>query len=163
MKKFNNEQGAALVITLFIVTILLLLVLSLFYQVTNTTKQITATEENMGAIQIAEMGIVYYEQVIEAEKQHLEQVLNENGEDALLDELNRINNSLKEKVNFNDSKNRFFKLSIDTNSPRIETSDSQSKIIIKFNSIGKVSSREKMVDSEIVINIEGQLESGAIK
>lgn len=64
MAKFRSEQGATLVLTLFIVTLMLLFVLTLFYQVTNTTKQVTTIEKNIDARNIAEMGVEYYYQKI---------------------------------------------------------------------------------------------------
>lgn len=64
MIKLKNEQGAALVLTLFIVTLMLLFALTLFYQVTNTTKQVTTVEKNIDARNIAEMGVEYYYQKI---------------------------------------------------------------------------------------------------
>lgn len=59
MNELKNEHGAALVLTLFIVTLLLLFVLTLFYQVNNATKQVTTMEKNIDARNLADMGTAY--------------------------------------------------------------------------------------------------------
>lgn len=64
MNNFKNEKGMALVLTLFIVTLMLLFALTLFSQVINTTKQVTTIEKNIDARNVAEMGIEYYYQKI---------------------------------------------------------------------------------------------------
>ncbi|SHF78879.1 hypothetical protein [Ornithinibacillus halophilus] len=65
MNSFKNETGAALVLTIMIITLFLLFLMTLFFQITNTTKQITTIEENLVAEQIAEMGVDYYHAYIE--------------------------------------------------------------------------------------------------
>ncbi|ASK62962.1 hypothetical protein CFK37_12825 [Virgibacillus phasianinus] len=67
MNRLNNEHGAALVLTLFIVTIMLLFILTLSYQVINTTKQVTTVEKNMDAEHLAKMGVEYYYQWVKHE------------------------------------------------------------------------------------------------
>ncbi|MEN1968220.1 hypothetical protein WMZ97_09115 [Lentibacillus sp. N15] len=60
MKRFNNEKGAALILTVFIITIMLLFILTLFYQVQNTTKQVSTVSKQNNAENLAKMGVDYY-------------------------------------------------------------------------------------------------------
>lgn len=89
---FKNEKGAALVLTLMIVTLFLLFILTQFYQVTNTTKQVTTMEKNINARNVAEMGIEYYFQKIKYEyekdptKEVSEIIADIDGEEVRLDE-----------------------------------------------------------------------------
>jgi predicted PurR-regulated permease PerM len=65
LKKLGNEHGAALVLTVMIITLILLFVLMLFTQVTNTARQVKTTEEHLIASHIAEMGVDYYQQLVQ--------------------------------------------------------------------------------------------------
>ncbi|MFZ3578207.1 hypothetical protein [Virgibacillus sp. DJP39] len=78
MIRFKNEDGAALVVTLMIVTLLLLFILTQFYQVTNTTKQVDTVGHTIDARSIAEMGIDYYRSKINQfnDEQTIEDFLN---------------------------------------------------------------------------------------
>jgi predicted PurR-regulated permease PerM len=65
LRKLGNEHGAALVLTIMIITLILLFVLMLFTQVTNTARQVKTTEEHLIASHIAEMGVDYYQQLVQ--------------------------------------------------------------------------------------------------
>lgn len=60
MDNLNNEKGAALVLTLMIITLFLVFIMGQFYQVTNTTKQVTTMEKQIDAHLMAEMGVDYF-------------------------------------------------------------------------------------------------------
>ncbi|WP_100012105.1 hypothetical protein [Lentibacillus sediminis] len=60
MKRQNNQTGSALVLTLMLMTLLMLFVLTLFFQVTNTTRQVAIMEEQLDAELIADMGIDFF-------------------------------------------------------------------------------------------------------
>ncbi|WP_156291463.1 hypothetical protein [Oceanobacillus salinisoli] len=77
MGKLKNERGFALVLTLMIISLLLLFVLSLFTQITNTTKQITTMEKHINAGNIADMGVIYFQKLVETNKEELESMLND--------------------------------------------------------------------------------------
>lgn len=64
MNRYSNERGAALVLTLLLTTLALLFLLTLFYQILNTTKQVDTMDENVRARHVAEMGLDYYEQLV---------------------------------------------------------------------------------------------------
>ncbi len=64
MKRLSNERGVALVLTLMMITLILLFVLTLLYQVTNTTRQVATMEENIDARLVAEMGVDYYQELV---------------------------------------------------------------------------------------------------
>lgn len=65
MNKLKNERGFVLVVTLMIVTLILLFILTQFYQITNTTKQVDTVEHSIEARLMAEMGIDYYRSQID--------------------------------------------------------------------------------------------------
>lgn len=65
MNNFKSEKGAALVLTLMIITLLFIIILTQFYQITNTTKQVTTMEKQIDARLAAEMGVDYYRASVE--------------------------------------------------------------------------------------------------
>ncbi|MCG3420175.1 hypothetical protein [Oceanobacillus jordanicus] len=61
----KGERGAALVLTLLMITLLLLFVTLLSGQVIQTTKQVTTTEKRIDAELVSQMGIDYVQSVLE--------------------------------------------------------------------------------------------------
>ncbi|GAQ19429.1 type II secretory pathway, component PulK [Oceanobacillus picturae] len=61
----KGERGAALVLTLLMITLLLLFVTLLSGQVIQTTKQVTTTEKRIDAELVSQMGIDYVQSVLD--------------------------------------------------------------------------------------------------
>ncbi|CDO01627.1 hypothetical protein BN988_00062 [Oceanobacillus picturae] len=61
----KGERGAALVLTLLMITLLLLFVTMLSGQVIQTTKQVTTTEKRIDAELVSQMGIDYVQSVLD--------------------------------------------------------------------------------------------------
>ncbi len=60
MKNLKSEKGIALVIVLLIITVFSILGMSVISFVISNTKQVEKTEQDMQAVDLAEMGAVYY-------------------------------------------------------------------------------------------------------
>ena len=60
MKTYKNEKGIALIIVLLMITVFSILGLSVFSFIISNTKQIDKTETEMQAVDLAEMGVIYY-------------------------------------------------------------------------------------------------------
>jgi type II secretory pathway pseudopilin PulG len=65
MKHMKNEKGMALITVILIFTVFSLLGLVIFSSITSNMKQISKTEENVQATDLAEMGVMYYRTVTE--------------------------------------------------------------------------------------------------
>lgn len=59
--KLRNQNGAALVVVLLIITVFVVLGLSIVSSALSNTKQVNKTEQEMQAVDLAEMGILYYQ------------------------------------------------------------------------------------------------------
>ncbi|WP_047985094.1 hypothetical protein [Ornithinibacillus californiensis] len=145
MKKIGNEHGAALVLTVMIITLILLFVLMLFTQVTNTARQVKTTEEHLIASHIAEMGVDYYQQLVQ------ESVPNQvsSVEDIITFIPNPTGDSL-EKVLDDEG---LYKFVIDD----ITIDDSEDPISIKFSSKGITPDSEFSID-DMEVKISTQTE-----
>lgn len=64
MQMIKSEKGAALILTIMIITLFFVFILVLFTQVTNTMKQVTTMEKKIDAQLMAEMGVDYIEAVL---------------------------------------------------------------------------------------------------
>jgi hypothetical protein len=64
MKVVQNERGAALIVSLFIIVLIGILVTSLSTVAFSSLKQINLSENNIETTHLAEMGILYYENKI---------------------------------------------------------------------------------------------------
>ncbi|WP_249870868.1 hypothetical protein [Oceanobacillus saliphilus] len=82
MNTLRNEKGAALVLTIMIITLFLVFILGLFTVVTNTTKQVTTMEKQIDAQLIAEMGVTYFQRVVEKSKPELQEKIQNNPEEV---------------------------------------------------------------------------------
>jgi|SRR5690606_24736524 type II secretory pathway component PulK len=140
MKKRSNESGAALVMTLMIITLLLLFIMTLLFQITNTTKQVTTMEKNIVAEQIAQMGVDYFrtyiDSIIPDTINDVEQI-----ENLAIQELNLIELDVNHK---------FW---IESEAP---TSITDNEVVIEFTSFGEANGKKESIQSSIKI----QLESG---
>ncbi|MUK86851.1 hypothetical protein GMD78_00350 [Ornithinibacillus sp. L9] len=140
MNRFRNESGAALVLTLMIITLILLFVLTLFYQIANTTKQVTTMEKQIISEQIAEMGVDYYRSYTKAT---IPETISASSE-ILLPDI-----ELQEEVIL-DSEGKF-KYWIETQ--EIATR-SENEIMINFTTVGEAYGKITTIDSSITIQIE---------
>src|SRR5690625_2973619 len=129
----------ALVLTLAFIVIIMLFSLTLLYQVTNTSKQVSLMEKNIEARHMAEMGLDYYNQFIRSEKEFLETV----NRTELVSELNHLNDNLMKEINI-ENDDRYFKIQ----DLRIKESN-ENELIISFTSIGKAFEESVPIDSEI--------------
>lgn len=144
MKKYKNEQGAALVLTMFIITILLLFVSAQLFQVTNTRKQVSTMEKKIMSEHMAEMGIDYYRALIE----HIEQDPNKPIEDYVNKIRGIASDKLKQQITSpNDSANRSYEIEVK------EVIDDKDEVLIKFISIGKAYGTQKKIESSITISV----------
>ncbi|GAA0447685.1 hypothetical protein GCM10008983_27180 [Lentibacillus halophilus] len=137
MNRLRNERGAALVLTLMMITLILLFVLTLLYQVTNTTRQITTMDENIDAHLVAEMGVDYYQTLVHE----------------------RVKGQAVEKVqdidwpetptNYPIDDNRTFSIKIDQ-----RDNTNKEKTEIEFTSEGKAHGRTETIEQSITITLE---------
>lgn len=146
MNNFKNEKGAALVLTLMIITLFLIYILAQFTQVTNTTKQVTTMEKQIDTQLIAEMGIDYYQQKIGKQKEGFQQILDDNDNQRLLEEIETFNSELQKEIRIDDD--RSFELTI---TPAMQKDN---KIVIEFSSKGTSSKQTETIESSVVIDIE---------
>lgn len=144
MNKLRGEQGAALVVTMFIITIMLLFVSAQLFQVTNTRKQVSTMEKKIMAEHMAEMGIDYYRALI----QNIEQNPSQSREDYLRKIKNIPDNILEKQIITSGSQgNRSYEIEV------TEVKDESDQIVIEFISIGTAYLAEKRLQSTIVISI----------
>ncbi|WP_164668371.1 hypothetical protein [Virgibacillus doumboii] len=142
MNRLSGERGAALVMTLFIIILLMLSVLTLFYMVTNTTKQVTTMEKNIQAEHMADMGIDYVRTLVDNYEHNEKSSL----EDYLINELPA------EKVLI-DSSNRFLKIVLPPEGINIDE-NSNEPIEFTYTSIGTAFGKEKKIEDTIEITFE---------
>ena len=60
MKRFSNENGMALVTVLLMITVFIILGMAVISLSISNTKQVAKTEQEMQAVDVAEMGVIYY-------------------------------------------------------------------------------------------------------
>lgn len=140
MKIWSNEKGAALVMTVMIVTIILLFVMTLLYQITNTSRQVQKGKSITVAEQIAAMGVDYYQSYA---KENLPTVYETEDEVRLPD----LDIGEKFKVDETGDFQFWFK---DHSLNRI----SESQMNITFTSVGEANGEREEIESSIIIQIE---------
>ncbi|KGR79651.1 pilus assembly PilX N-terminal domain-containing protein [Ureibacillus manganicus] len=97
MKKLNNDHGMALVMVLLIIVVFTIIGLLLMNLTFSTSKQVTITEENMQAEDIAEMGIIYMENVLISNAQTvLQPAINKVIANIAVENINKVANGEKE-------------------------------------------------------------------
>jgi hypothetical protein len=74
MKYVNNEKGMALLTVILMFTVFTILGLVVFNAISNNSKQITKTEENIQATDIAEMGVTFYKTAIQEKVRALNEI-----------------------------------------------------------------------------------------
>ncbi|SDQ43285.1 hypothetical protein SAMN05216232_1576 [Virgibacillus subterraneus] len=143
MINFKSEKGAALILTLVIITLFLVFILTQFYQITNTTKQVTTMEKQIDARLIAEMGVDYYRSFVQNYID--DEGITDPGE-VYITEINLPQNPVKL-----DSKDHKFSI----NDSHIEER-TEEKVTIKFISIGTAFNKEKEIKDTIIITFESE-------
>ncbi|MGJ9457206.1 hypothetical protein [Oceanobacillus sp. CF4.6] len=154
MKTYRNEKGAALVLTVMIITLFLVFILGLFTVVTNTTKQVTTMEKQIDAQLVAEMGVTYFQRLVEINQHLLEEKMNENPEEDELTNvvqlfIDDLLSSVEQPVHVDE--NRTYEITFEG-----YNEDEKS---IHFKSVGAVTDAEATSNGTIVINITEQDES----
>lgn len=173
MTALKKESGIALVTVLLMITVFSILGLAVISLTISNTKQVTKTEQEMQAVDLAEMGVVYYknafitnaneklrsaiEAAIEAIKQHNianpKNSIDENKPENILAFLNIQKNDYLPQVYVSQS------IPVDENSSySFEIKDhfaqedvySPKKIKIVFESFGKVQKNQKVEDYKSV-------------
>ncbi|WP_163971639.1 hypothetical protein [Oceanobacillus halotolerans] len=137
MKPYTNEKGFALVLTLMMITLMLTFVLVQFTQITNTTRQVATTEEQIDARLMAEMGVDYYRGLFDTFNQ------DEHSIEEFLDDLPR---SVEKTI---DSRHQF-QINLDEGEPNLDDNT------ITYTSTGIAHDREHEIEDTITINIESE-------
>lgn len=145
MTKYKNEQGAALILTMFIITILLLFTSAQLFQVTNTRKQVNTMEKSIMAQHMAEMGVDYYRALLDSIEEGADDF--ESLEDFAKElPTDKITRSIDSNIN---NGNRSYEVTI------TEPYQYESDIVtIHFTSKGKAYGVEKTIKSTITIKPE---------
>ncbi|WP_068674679.1 hypothetical protein [Oceanobacillus sp. Castelsardo] len=156
--KLQNEQGIALIYSLFIITLISIFILGLFTQITNTTRQVSTMEQQMDAQLVAEMGITYFQKKIEGHQEELQMIANDNSNNlgSLEDEIIDIINKSELKIPV-DGQQRWFEIELKEN-PKYD--EDNNEITIKFTSKsgGKAYRKSKSVDGQIVLQLQSESE-----
>ncbi len=63
--KLRNQNGTALIVVLLIITVFFVLGLSIISSALSNTRQVNNTEKEMQAVDLAEMGIIYFQTAVE--------------------------------------------------------------------------------------------------
>ncbi|MBP1947789.1 hypothetical protein [Virgibacillus litoralis] len=143
MINFKSEKGAALVLTLMIITLFLVFILTQSYQITNTTRQVTTMEKQIDARLIAEMGVDYYRSFVQ---NYIEGEGITKPDNVYITEINLPQNPVKL-----DSKDHKFSIQ----DSHIEE-QTEEKVMIKFSSIGTAYNKEKEIEDTIIITFESE-------
>lgn len=133
MNNWKQEKGAALILSLFIITLFLLFFLTLSTQLINTNKQVNQMDVRLDAQLIAEMGTTYVQQQTKEKQSELEQIINTNYSD-----LEILEQEIEDVMNtwFNDSSTkridstRYFFIS------KMNATSTENLIRIEYSSTG---------------------------
>ncbi|MFB4166723.1 hypothetical protein [Virgibacillus sp. JSM 102003] len=143
MINYKSENGAALVLTLMIITLFFIFILTQFYQITNTTKQVTTMEKQIDARLVAEMGVDYYRDAVQ---NYVEDAgLTEPG-DVNIAEITLPQNPVK----WDSGKRKFL---IKDSYIKERTED---QLTVKFISVGTALSKQKKIEDTIIITFESE-------
>lgn len=143
MKRYLNERGAALILTLLLTTLALLFILTLFYQILNTTKQVDTMDDNVRARHVAEMGLDYYEQIVHQLSA------------ASYTSVEEFITLMPKNQSVTIDSDRSFKVT----QQKVDTSDSD-QIVIHFKSEGIAFERNVTKESKIRVHVQIERESG---
>ncbi|MFC4022537.1 hypothetical protein ACFOUV_01735 [Oceanobacillus longus] len=154
MNTYRNEKGAALVLTVMIITLFFVFILGLFTVVTNTTKQVTSMEKQIDAQLIAEMGVTYFQRLVEINQHLLEEEINEHRDNADFTNvvqvfIDDLLNGIEQPVHVDEY--RTYEITVES-----YNDDEKS---IHFKSVGVVPDAEATSNGTIIINTSEQDES----
>ncbi|MGM8212359.1 hypothetical protein ACLIBH_06120 [Virgibacillus sp. W0430] len=147
MNKYQNEQGAALVLTLLLITLITLLLLGQFYQVTNTAGQVATMEKNIESRHLAEMGVEYYQQLIASKQAELTEAAQASGFQGVEEKLQEWNGTEVLTVQV-EGERKYFTIENVTLDQQTEN-----EIIVEFTSLGTANGKEVRENNEIIITI----------
>ncbi|WP_099158764.1 hypothetical protein [Virgibacillus ndiopensis] len=157
MKKFKNETGAALVLTMLIITIFLIFVTVQVTQAVNSTKQVTTMEKKIDAELVAKMGVDYFQQLIVNNQTELTSIIDNNTDNKRL--LEQEINGFIHQLRYDALNNKPFE--IDRNNRTFEIIDihvvvnrDNSSVTVTFESIGKAFEANNTAKGEVKIKIE---------
>lgn len=172
--KLRNQNGAALVVVLLMISVFFVLGLSLLSSSLSNTKQVNKTEKEMQALDLAEMGVLHYRNHF---KENAYQYLKAPIETAMN---NSQNNTLNKKIDaiygLLDQENLKYKLlnfpqrtinelghyTITIKNPNSIFSAGHDKISVNISSLGKINSgTEKSIDATIELSIQQLIEDMA--
>jgi type II secretory pathway component PulK len=158
MKQMKDEKGAALILTVLIITLLMVGIMALFTQITNTTRQISTMEQQIDAQLVAEMGVTYYQKVIKNHQNGIVTIVNENISDPqkLKREIKDFINDYKAEV-LVDGDQRKFEIELKEDP---EYDEESKEIIIKFTSTsnGQAFRKSKSIDGQIILQLQSESE-----
>lgn len=176
MKLKEKEKGIALIIVLLMITVFTILALSVFSFIISNTKQIDKTETDMQAVDLAEMGVVYYKNafiknadaVLNTYLSQAIGILKNNNqpitEALVIDTLNNSINLKQHEGEFKPTVTSLIKLDNPTNNFTFEIkdavpnyNDSTNEITILFKSIGTMNDYSKEIDTSIKLNLTSNL------
>ncbi len=143
MINYKSEKGAALVLTLMIITLFFIFILTQFYQITNTTKQVTTMEKQIDARLVAEMGVDYFRDAVQ---RYIDNAgLTEPG-DVSIAEITLPQNP----VTWDSGNHKFL---IKDSYIEEKTED---QVTVKLISVGTAHSKEQKIEDTIIITFESE-------
>ncbi|MGP4108306.1 hypothetical protein [Virgibacillus sp. L01] len=145
MINYKSENGAALVLTLMIITLFFIFILTQFYQITNTTKQVTTMEKQIDARLAAEMGSDYYRDVVKKYIDDTDTGVEEPGD------VNIAEIILPQNPVIWDSGNHKFLIKESYIEERTED-----QVTVKFISVGTAHNKEMKIEETIIITFESE-------
>lgn len=146
MINFKDEKGAALVLTLLMITLLLLFFTTLSGQVIQTTRQVTTIEKYTDAELISQMGVTYAQEYIRDILQNYEF----DGIENLETKINETREELK-KVELDNDNKRYFEIDFPS-SNFIQQEEEGEKMFFTYTSKG--TALDKTVSTDDTITIE---------
>ena len=164
MDKLNlrNQNGSSLVIVLLMITVFFVLGLSIVSSALTNTKQVNKTEKEMQALDLAEMGVRYYQNHFKEKTYRLiESAINDPNNDTYDQKVKAIKNLknilTKEKL-INDLENNVQYSIADDAEYNINiknVSSDEQKVLIEIASTGiKNSDTQQTIDATIELSIE---------
>lgn len=172
--KLRNQNGAALVVVLLMISVFFVLGLSLLSSALSNTKQVNKTEKEMQALDLAEMGVLHYqnhfkENAYKYLKDPIETAMNNSQNNTLNKKLDAVyglldQENLKYKLlNFPQRTiNEHGRYTITIKNPNSIFSTEHDKISVNISSLGKINSgTEKNIDATIELSIQQLIEDMA--
>ena len=150
IERWKSEDGAALILTVMCLTLILLSIAVLVPQITTTAKQVKTMEENLDARNLAQMGIVYHQRFIQKNIEELERMIRTYKKDAgmLQQEIRMFNLSGPHRDPVHVDADRSFQI-ISIPSITID----QDRITIEFEIEGRAYQKKAEEIGEIEVNL----------